>query len=70
MAPKAIAMAEVPRLGAAFALRPWAGGIRQPSLQPGGGFPDIATLATATVVVDHLVGSDGVAIVRKAMLYS
>jgi hypothetical protein len=68
LVPKALAMAEVPRLGASFALRPWAGGIRQPSLHQGGGLPDITTLATATVVVDHLVGGDGVTIVRKAML--
>ena len=66
LVPKAVTIAGLPSMG--LALRPWAGGDRQPRLHQGGGIPDISALSTTTAVVDRLVGNDGVTVLRKAML--
>ena len=66
MVPKAVTIAGLPSMGLAF--RPWAGGGRQPRLHQGGGIPDTSALSTTTAIVDRLVGTDGVTVLRKAML--
>eukprot|EP00326_Haptolina_ericina_P024769 CAMPEP_0181185108 /NCGR_PEP_ID=MMETSP1096-20121128/9328_1 /TAXON_ID=156174 ORGANISM="Chrysochromulina ericina, Strain CCMP281" /NCGR_SAMPLE_ID=MMETSP1096 /ASSEMBLY_ACC=CAM_ASM_000453 /LENGTH=706 /DNA_ID=CAMNT_0023273923 /DNA_START=129 /DNA_END=2251 /DNA_ORIENTATION=- len=64
--PKAVAIADMAPRG--FLPRPWAGGDRPPLLHQGGGLTALADLRATTVVVDHLVGTSGVTIMRKAVL--